>query len=128
MGEVLTQETQSWWPLSWTVYLHWARVFQSLIVLSLAAETICLLLAESARENIFAWNPRTCLGLQTEQEPSYCWPTYTLFNITKVPYGGIRFVDHPFQQILQMVSNEPTVILVGRGRDPADKNECLDQP
>ena len=29
LGENLTQETQSWWPSSWIVYLHWARVFHS---------------------------------------------------------------------------------------------------
>ena len=32
------------------VYLHWARVFHSLMVLSLLAETICLLSAEKATE------------------------------------------------------------------------------
>merc|ERR1712203_1016444 len=50
-GENLTQETQSWWPSSWIVYLHCARVFHSLMVLSLAADTICLLSAEKATES-----------------------------------------------------------------------------
>ena len=51
LGENLTVETQSWWPSSWMVYLHWARVFHSLMVLSLLAETICLLSAEKATES-----------------------------------------------------------------------------
>merc|ERR1719318_282390 len=51
LGENLTQDTQSWCPSSWMVYLHWARVFHSLMVLSLAAETICLLSAEKATES-----------------------------------------------------------------------------
>merc|ERR1719318_604874 len=50
LGENLTVETQSWCPSSWKVYLHWARVFHSLIVLSLLAETICLLSAEKATD------------------------------------------------------------------------------
>ena len=41
LGENLTQDTQSAWPSSWMVYLHWARVFQSLMVLSREPETIC---------------------------------------------------------------------------------------
>lgn len=41
LGENLTQDTQSAWPSSWMVYLHWARVFHSLIVLSREPETIC---------------------------------------------------------------------------------------
>merc|ERR1719427_1255051 len=48
LGENRTQLTQSWWPSSVIVYLHWASVFHSLIVLSRAAETICLLSAENA--------------------------------------------------------------------------------
>jgi len=39
-GENLTQLTQSEWPSSWMVYLHWAKVFHNLIVLSRLAETI----------------------------------------------------------------------------------------
>merc|ERR1719309_713354 len=50
LGENLTQETQSLWPSSWMVYLHWARVFHSLMVLSLDPETICLLSAEKATD------------------------------------------------------------------------------
>merc|ERR1719318_574656 len=51
LGENLTQDTQSWCPSSWMVYLHWARVFHSLMVLSLLVETICLLSAEKATES-----------------------------------------------------------------------------
>merc|ERR1712117_567939 len=51
LGENLTVETQSWWPSSWIVYLHCARVFQSLIVLSLLADTIWRLSAENATES-----------------------------------------------------------------------------
>merc|ERR1719369_395477 len=50
LGENLTQETQSLWASSWMVYLHCARVFHSLMVLSLEPETICLLSAEKATE------------------------------------------------------------------------------
>merc|ERR1719309_777043 len=50
LGENLTHDTQSLWPSSWMVYLHWARVFHSLMVLSLAADTICLLSAEKATD------------------------------------------------------------------------------
>merc|ERR1719397_1572747 len=50
LGENLTQLTQSECPSSWMVYLHWARVFHSLMVLSLLADTICLLSAEKATE------------------------------------------------------------------------------
>merc|ERR1719243_37170 len=38
-GENLTQLTQSEWPSSWMVYLHWAKVWHNLIVLSRLAET-----------------------------------------------------------------------------------------
>merc|ERR1719209_2653878 len=48
LGENLTQETQSLWPSSWMVYLHCARVFHNLMVLSLDPDTICLLSAEKA--------------------------------------------------------------------------------
>merc|ERR1719464_562087 len=34
LGENRTQLTQSWWPSSVMVYLHWASVFHSLMVLS----------------------------------------------------------------------------------------------
>merc|ERR1712027_69596 len=40
LGEKRTQDTQSPWPSSWMVYLHWARVFHSLMVLSREPETI----------------------------------------------------------------------------------------
>ncbi len=50
LGENLTQDTQSWWPSSWMVYLHWARVFHSLMVLSRLPDTICLLSAEKATD------------------------------------------------------------------------------
>merc|ERR1719245_2961515 len=33
LGEKRTQDTQSPWPSSWMVYLHWASVFHSLVVL-----------------------------------------------------------------------------------------------
>ena len=46
----LTQLTQSLWPSSWMVYLHWARVFHSLMLLSRLADTICLLSAEKATD------------------------------------------------------------------------------
>ena len=46
----MTQLTQSEWPSSLMVYLHWARVFHSLMVLSLLADTICLLSAEKATD------------------------------------------------------------------------------
>merc|ERR1719502_1867124 len=41
-GEKRTQETQSVWLSSVMVYLHSARVFHSLIVLSREPDTICL--------------------------------------------------------------------------------------
>merc|ERR1712063_43625 len=50
LGENRTHETQSVWPSSWMVYLHWARVFHSLMVLSREPETICLLSAEKATD------------------------------------------------------------------------------
>jgi len=54
LGEKRTQETQSWWPSSWARVFHsWGgdtlctrhnkRSSLTLMVLSLAAETICLL-------------------------------------------------------------------------------------
>ena len=51
LGENLTQLTQSECPSSWMVYLHWARVFHSLMVLSLLADTICLLSTEKATDS-----------------------------------------------------------------------------
>merc|ERR1719474_2512989 len=70
LGENLTQETQSWWPSSWMVYLHWARVFHSLMVLSLAADTICLLSAEKATEStslVWSSNLRVVLPVDKSQ-------------------------------------------------------------
>merc|ERR550517_1168405 len=68
VGENLTQETQSWWPSSWMVYLHWARVFHSLMVLSLAAETICLLSAEKATESTsLVWSSNLRVVLPVER-------------------------------------------------------------
>ena len=40
LGENLTQETQSACVSSWMVYLHWAKVFHSLMLLSLDPDTI----------------------------------------------------------------------------------------
>lgn len=51
LGENLTQDTQSEWPSSWIVYLHSARVFHNLMVLSRDPETICLLSTEKATLN-----------------------------------------------------------------------------
>ena len=48
LGENLTQETQSPWPSSWMVYLHWAKVFHNLMLLSLDPLTIWRLSAENA--------------------------------------------------------------------------------
>lgn len=47
-GENRTQDTQPVWLSSLIVYLQTPRVFQSLIVLSLEPDTICLLSAENA--------------------------------------------------------------------------------
>merc|ERR1719445_3008610 len=59
LGENLTQLTQSEWPSSLMVYLHWARVFHSLMVLSLLADTICLLSAEKATDiTSLVWSSR----------------------------------------------------------------------
>merc|ERR1719500_1695746 len=71
LGENLTQETQSWWPSSWIVYLHWARVFHSLMVLSLAAETICLLSTEKATESTsLVWSSNLRVALPVERSHS----------------------------------------------------------
>lgn len=48
LGENRTQDTQPVWLSSLIVYLQTPRVFQSLIVLSLEPDTICLLSAENA--------------------------------------------------------------------------------
>lgn len=117
-GGDLTQETQSWWPSSWMVYLHWASVFHNceggyttyqaigrvhpnfayhkqfkssgdsgtLMVLSLAADTICLLSAEKATEStslVWSSNLRVVLPVERShrrsvlsQEPdSAKWPS-----------------------------------------------------
>merc|ERR1719430_1386675 len=71
LGENLTQDTQSWWPSSWMVYLHWARVFQSLIVLSLAADTICLLSAEKATDSTsLVWSSNLRVVLPVDRSHS----------------------------------------------------------
>jgi len=49
--EKLTVLTHSVWPWSSIVYLHSPKVFQSLIVLSLLPDTICLLSPEKATLN-----------------------------------------------------------------------------
>merc|ERR1719511_489362 len=70
-GENLTQETQSPCPSSWIVYLHWARVFHNLMVLSLAAETICLLSAEKATESTsLVWSSNLRVVLPVDRSHS----------------------------------------------------------
>merc|ERR1719445_3016979 len=70
LGENLTQLTQSECPSSWMVYLHCAKVFHSLMVLSLAADTICLLSAEKATERtslVWSSNLRVVLPVDKSQ-------------------------------------------------------------
>ena len=70
LGENLTQLTQSECPSSWMVYLHWARVFHSLMVLSLLADTICLLSTEKATERtslVWSSNLRVVLPVLRSQ-------------------------------------------------------------
>jgi hypothetical protein len=50
LGLKRTHDTQSAWPFSEMVYLQSPSVFQSLMVLSRAPETICLLSAEKETE------------------------------------------------------------------------------
>merc|ERR1719348_2960118 len=70
LGLNLTQLTQSECPSSWMVYLHWARVFHSLMVLSLAADTICLLSAEKATDRtslVWSSNLRVVFPVERSQ-------------------------------------------------------------
>merc|ERR1719245_1115042 len=71
LGEKRTQLTQSLWPSSWMVYLHWARVFHSLMLLSRLADTICRLSTEKATDSTsLVWSSNLRVVLPVDKSHS----------------------------------------------------------
>merc|ERR1719309_1252469 len=107
LGENLTHETQSLWPSSWMVYLHWARVFQSLMVLSLDPDTICLLSAEKATDiTSLVWSSNLLVVFPEERsqslrvlsqdpESAKCPSDDRTTSLTKWPWPWRRFWGMP---------------------------------
>lgn len=69
-GEHSTEETQSWWEFK--VEIQWPKAFQTLIVLSLEAETNCLTVLEIETDITSPWWPSNLVTV---------WPVATDHNL-----------------------------------------------
>merc|ERR1711992_393952 len=108
-GEKRTQLTHSVWPsASWMVYLHCARVFHSLMVLSRDPDTIWRLSAEKATDmTSLVWSSKRRVVLPAERsqrrrvlshDPERAkWPSEeSTTSETKWPCPCSRFCGMPY--------------------------------